>query len=355
MINNTTFAVGNRNKKSHPLLQKGVTLVEMLLVMVVISMIILMGIGYIQQRTFTMRMDKTTMQMQQILNASLAYWVAKGSWPPNLETLQSKGFLPPKPVKIMSPWGTEYFVMPGPTSTVPPLVYVFTTVKAGSSTTAAANIIAGSLPMGYATTDTGAPMNPPTKADPCPSDATSCQVVAIANVPGQNLNNANAVTYGGVYHNGACVPAPDCPLDYSTGKPMTPEIMVVPVSVSGVNSNCQGSSCPVPPTPDQPVYPISSFTAYVTTVEPSLQPKACQSDPGANDTCYQTSQGKDPFTKPGLLFWRACLSVTTENGPVSWGSDQTSANWGYYATVLAITRCSIPGEATGSSFNVWAP
>lgn len=353
------FAGVNKNKKGNQFLQKGVTLIEMLLVMVVISMIIMMSIGYVQQRNFTMRMNRTTAQMQQILNAGLAYWVANGKWPESLDSLQQSGFLPPKPAQIVSPWGTDYVVMQGPASAtvsvppLPPLLYVYTTVNAGSSTTAAANIIAGSLPMGYATTDTGSDSSPPLLANPCPLDATACQVVTIVNIPGQNLNNANAITYGGVYHNGACVPAPQCPVDYKTGKQMIPEIMVAPVSVSGVNSNCIESGCPIPPVANQPVYPISSFTAYVTTVEPNGGPQPCRSDPQTNTACYADSQGGPQL--PTGLYWRVCLSVTTENGPVSWGTDETPQNWGYYATVLAVTRCSIPNEETGSSFNVWAP
>src|SRR5258708_34066525 len=86
---------------------KGFTLVEMLLVATIISLIIYAGFSYFQQRTLQMTINRTSMQMQQILNAGLAYYVANSTWPvaavstaTNLSTLQGAGFLPNKTIMI---------------------------------------------------------------------------------------------------------------------------------------------------------------------------------------------------------------------------------------------------------------
>ena len=47
------------------------------------------------------------------------------------------------------------------------------------------------------------------------SSANTCEVVAAVNIPGQNLNNAGAVTFAGLYYHGGCVPVPQCPYRYS--------------------------------------------------------------------------------------------------------------------------------------------
>jgi len=69
----------------------GFTLIEMLLVLIIVSMIIYMGLGYLQQRTVQIRMDRTSLQMQQILNAGMAYYIANSTWPANLACLQGVG------------------------------------------------------------------------------------------------------------------------------------------------------------------------------------------------------------------------------------------------------------------------
>ena len=371
---------------------RGFTLIEMLLVLVIISAIILMSVGYLQQRTLATRVDRTATQMQQILNAAMSYYVVNGSWPPSLACLQGQGgtncagtvvYLPPT---MISPFGETYTVLPsassatgagGTTVTVSPLVYVYTSITsatASGSSVSAANIIAGKLPLSYTTATA-----PTSGTAPPPSDGTcvmsggggggggggpaTCYIVASVNIPGQNLNNATAVNYGGLYHNGACVPAPTCPVD-KNGQTMNPEIMVVPVSVSGVNDQPQPPGSGNTPV----VYPISSFSAYAQgdptsktgapiTVTGSSGPPVCKSDTGTNTICYSDMQNGTPITSG--KYWRVCLQVVTEKGPVSWGSDTTAgttnSSWGEYATILAITRCTPQSEPTGSGFNVWAP
>jgi prepilin-type N-terminal cleavage/methylation domain-containing protein len=306
--------------------EKGFTLIELLLVMVIISIIIYASIGYIQQKLQQMRIDRTSTQMQQILNAGLAYYVANGSWPTALTDLQGT-YLPPSSVKLVNPWGNSYQI-----SSTAQLFYVWTqtTTVTTSSASAAANVIAGTLPLAYTSPTAG---TPPPAGTSCTTQ-NSCYVVASVNIPGQNLNNARAVNFAGLYHHGACVPVPSCPVD-ANGNTMSPQIFVVPVSVSGLNDTNSGSPA------NQNVYPISSFTAYATS--PATNPNACTG--GTQVSCSPIN----PVA--GATYWRVCLQVVTEKGTVS---SNTSANWGQYVTLMAITRCAISNEPSGSGFTVYS-
>src|SRR5688572_16769733 len=85
----------------------GFTLIEILLVLVIASALLLMLIGYTTQKADELRRDYAALQMQQILNAALAYYVTKGSWPMAIagtqwqpldgtQLLQTSGYLPTK-------------------------------------------------------------------------------------------------------------------------------------------------------------------------------------------------------------------------------------------------------------------
>lgn len=359
---------GERMKKNKYKKLNGVTLVEMLLVLVIISMIILMSVGYLQQRTLAARIDRTATTMQQILNAALSYYVVNGTWPTSLACLQGVGGAPCTvqylPNQLASPFGQPYTLVPS-TGTPAPLVYVYTPITsatASGTSVSIANILAGKLPLSYTTATTiDANTNLPPNDNTCvvskggAGSPQTCYVVASVNIPGQNLNNATAVNYGGVYHNGACVPAPTCPVD-KNGQTMSPQILVVPVSVSGSTDQAN---------PDR-VYPISSFSAYALgdpnsatgapmTVTAASGPPACQTDTAnsPNTKCYSDMQGGTAISSG--QYWRVCLKVVTEKGDVNWGSDMSKSNWGQYATILAITRCTPQTESFGSGFNVWAP
>ncbi|MBV9576287.1 MAG: prepilin-type N-terminal cleavage/methylation domain-containing protein [Gammaproteobacteria bacterium] len=311
---------------------KGFTLIEMLLVLVVVSILIWSSVGYIQQRMQQARIDKTTAQMQQILNAGLSYYVANGSWPPTVSCLQGSGgggcsgstvYLP---TSITSPWSGGAYNVYSSTS----LFYVYTTVTTLTAVNSGniARIIAGSLPLAYVSAAV-----PPAAATSCGTGVTMCNVITSVNIPGQNINNARSVNFAGLYHHGACVPVPTCPVDAS-GNTMTPQVMVVPVSVSGVNDANTSN-----------VYPISSFTAYATG--PAANPPACASTGATQTACSAT------YTSS--TYWRACMQVVTEKGDVSvTNTGTTGANiWGSKVTLLAITRCAVNNEPSGSPFTIY--
>ena len=284
--------INMRNRSNNMTLQ-GFTLVEMLLVMVIVGILMFAGIRYIEQRTLQMRIDRTALQSQQILNAGLAYYVNNSTWPTNLACLYGNiaapcaiAYLPtPASGTMNNPWGQPYQV-----ANSNQLFYVYSSVTQNAKNTtigtaqSEASVIAGELPLSYTSVDTSS--TPPDPTQPCTS-AGACNVVAAVNIPGQNLNNADAVTFAGVYHHGGCVPVPVCPVD-PNGNNLIPQIMVVPLSVSGVNDASPNNSN---------VYPISSFTAYSTsnngnavppapTTPTDDQPPACDAAGSAVTTCY---------------------------------------------------------------------
>lgn len=309
------------NMKKH----KGFTLIEMMLVVGIISMLLYMGLGYMQQRTRAAIIDRTAIQMQQILNAGLSYYVNNGQWPADLATLQTDNYLP---AAMNGPYGSAYTAAVDVNN-----AGIFTVTLTLSQTIGNVNaigrILAGKLPLSNVATD----------------GAGDTIVTASVNIPGQNLANATSVNFAGLYHNGACVPVPDCPLD-DTGAPLEANIMVVPVSVSGM-SDANSTD----------VYPLTSINAFAQDavevtggIGVGTGPEPCPtntSNVGDPYQCYATSQGVDPIS--GGRYWRVCLAAMTSRGDVNW--DATS---GIYGTVMAITRCTMNNEDAGSSFDVFA-
>ena len=299
----------------------GATLVEMMMVATIIGLFFVMLVGYSTQRARQAAIDHASQQIQQILSASLSYYNANATWPTSLAAMQSPN-TPYIPTPMVSPWGTTYIVSP-----VAPIAPSTNSILFQVSTTlpvklkgrdAIGAVLAGTLPYGISTT------------------GANTTVTATVNLPGQIVNNAEAVNFAGMYHTGTCVPVPTCPPTDAAGNPMVAEIMAVPSSVSGTND-----PTPPPPIPPPNVYPLSSFTAYATS--PAADPDPC--DPasgGARDICTGTSSTN--------MFWRVCLRMITSKGLVV--LDAGSAE---YAVIMAMTRCSVPGEPAGDPFNVWGP
>lgn len=304
--------------------QRGVTLVEVLLVMVILSSFIVMGVGYMQQRATNLRIERTAMQMQQILNAGMSYYVNNGTWPTNMAALVAAGYFPKAPT---SPWGGVAYVVGKSNTNF--YVWVPLTMATPATAKAYATITAGKLPFGYVSNANG---TPPTEST---CSGATCYVVSYVNIPGQNLNNASAINFAGLYHHGGCVPVPSCPVD-KNGNTMTPSVFIVPVSVSGVNDAGEGSTN---------VYPISSFTGYATGGT-NASPPACTG--GSLSTCGVT--GTAPESNK---YWRACLDLITERGTLA-GEGSGASSWGQYVTVMAVTRCATANEPSGSPFTIYS-
>ena len=332
----------NKEIKSN---KKGFTLIEILLVLTIVSVIFGMAIVYLQQKTQAMRIDRGTLQMQQVLNAALAYYVAKGAWPVPAtgigttlyllnqnSLLATEGYIPiTTALPFKSPWGLTYQI--GATNSN---FYIFSSLVTyprmpEATMRAIGTQLSGRLPLSFTTTSTSIT---PTQPGNC-SGSGSCFVVASVTVPGQNLNQADAVRFANLYHHGGCVPVPECPFDPGSGARMKAEIIVVPVSVSGLND--------VDTSTPGNIYPISSFSAYATGNGTGANPPACSA--GAEQVAC------DPVGT-ATNYWRACLEVVTEKGLVK--SDPGNTAWGQYVTLLAVTRCAITNEPSGSPFTVYS-
>lgn len=375
---------------------KGFTLLELLLVLAISSSLVVLMLNYTTQKSDEMRRDKTVLQMQQILNAGLSYYVNNSSWPvtggcggptPSLVTaMLTPNYIPQTTPIMANSYGAQSYYLncmsTGAATNPPtPLFYVYTQIN----TPVNASIIAGRLPMAFATTLAGAQANPPTQDATCKNGALGpgcTNVVSFVNIPGQNLNNARSVNFAGTYSSGACVPAPNCPAG------MKAEIFVVPASVNGVfdDPNCAaGPSCPAN------TYPMSSFTAFAvgkSTTDPSAAsvgtmatgandptgatgpldcsvPAAPWNMPcvGASASAYSATSGANwgaaPTDPAGTLYWRVCLAVMTSKGPVVVNGVNTNDQEIWAAmkgSLVAFTRCA-PNNGSespsGTSFGVW--
>ncbi len=308
--------------------EDGFTLLEMMLVAVMVSWLIVMSISYVQQRTRAISIDRATAQMEQILNAGLSYYVNNGTWPTTdgaaAVNVSGLATLTPAylPAVIVSPWGTPYSV----SSTTTLFTVNVALPAAFANGRMIATVLAGRLPFGVATT---------------PASPAASSVASSINIPGANLNNSGAINFAGIYHNGACVPAPSCPAS-SGGSSFTPQIMVSPASVSGMSDPNSTN-----------LYPLESFSAYATAMADTgtvVGPNACGNS-ASNPTpdpapCLADSGGT---TVPDGNYWRVCLNVSTAKGDASWDST-TGSN----ATVMVLTRCGSSTENAGSDFTVFA-
>lgn len=343
------------NMKLHKSIKNGFTLLEMLLVLVIVSSLIAMFLNFTTKQFHQQQRDKTVVQMQQILNAALAYYVNYGSWPGGTDkSCTSSGDVlnatHPLLVNNYLPnatWTNAYaksFLTCVDTSTSGTNVFYVIDEINSANTATDAKIIAGMLPFGLTTTASsgggGGGSSVPMPTFPftqttCPAaggggggSSASCMVVSGVNPPGQSLNTARSVNFGSIYSSGQCVPYPACPAG------MTPQIYAVPVSVNGAfDSNSTN------------VYPISSYTAYATlSTPPNGTPPNCNAGDGFNDNCASVTGGVSGTGN----YWRVCLSVTTPRGRIMTSSMSDTANKG---SIMAITRCR-PGTSTATPPNV---
>jgi prepilin-type N-terminal cleavage/methylation domain-containing protein len=302
---------------------RGFTLIEMLLVLAILAGMMVMFLNYSTQKARETRRDLAVLQIQEILNAGLSFYVNNGYWPvsskkdcsdpqPNegILILTNNGYLPQGFGR--TPFGSTYKLTCNATSNRFSVETWFPNITE-------ATVVKGRLPLATILT---------------PADNS---VQASVNLPGQNLNNARAVNFANLYKHGACVPAPKCPAPN-----MVPQIMVIPVSVSGV---AEGYSAASPK-----INPISSFTAYAygapgALTQPALNGSsvALCNNPSQGAACVAGSGGSIDV---GTSYWRVCLRVQTPEGDTSNIDNRPDV-------ILAITRCAPPAEPSGSDFNVF--
>lgn len=337
---------------------KGFTLLEMMLVLGIMGGIIVLGINYSTRQVAQERRDKTAMQIQQILNAGLAYYTTNGRWPvpggtcnfasnatnnatapASLATLTASGYLP----SSISNNAFSYPYRVACDSVTGGVFYVITQFDSKAN----ALITGGEVPVAYLSDQYGNPSN------------TGLYVTSQVTTPGQDLNNARSVNFVGIYHHGACVPVPACPgYDAATAacatgtNCMTPQIMVAPASVSGVSTTNKVDA-----------YPITSFTAYAIGPGTASGLMSCpavvppDTTPSSRVTpCSWGASGipNGSQASPSGLYWRICLQVVTGQGVVSSTNTGSGGSaWGQFATMVVMTRCTPPKEPFGSDFTVF--
>jgi type II secretory pathway pseudopilin PulG len=344
----------------------GFTLLEVLLVLVIGTTILGLVLNYTTLTTDQFRRNKEAVQIQQILNAALAYYVQYGRWPGNTNgqwtcldsnhNLMSSNYVPAGKGASGIPgcsgstiWLSAYST-PFSTGwdTTTNNFYVITQIPTAKSAPTNSLVISGMLPLGVTATANGSA--PPVTAASCLATG-SCYVSSGVSPPGQSLNNARSINFAGIYHHGACVPAPTCPTNTS------PTVFVVPISVSGVSY--KGST---------DTYPISSFTAYAygaAGTPPGTAPVlgggstvASCATPSSGLACSASGPGS-AVTPAGAIstsisYWRVCMQVQTSQGLVSTTNTGAGAeSWGQYATVAAFTRCVPNNEPFGSDISVF--
>jgi len=319
---------------------QGFTLIETLLVMVIIAGFIYMGAGYMQQRTLSLRMDRTSAQIQQILSAGMAYYVANSSWPSSMSDLSS--YVP----TLVSPWGGAYGVYNNGNN-----MYVSVQIQRAqpNAIPRIAQTIVGTLPLAFTSTSGTATSNTACTV------GGNCFVIATVTLPDQSLSGANAVNFADLYHSGGCVPAPTCP---SSG--YTAQIIVTPAAVNAIYNAPTGTPCnPADTSGCNPDYiQISGFTAYASEATPNNQPYNCGTTTRA--VCNQSVNSAGTATaisSTTQTYWRVCLSITTSSGDIPYNSTAAVNNaWGQLAgTVMAITRCAPASDPTDSNLTVWEP
>lgn len=362
LVRNLMFGLSNEFARMKKFKNIGMTLIEMLLILAVASSILTMILTYSTEKMEELRRDRASLQMEQILNAALAYYVVYGQWPNDAvgnapASLQGTGtalssggaFLPA--TTLNNPWGNLYTIAQYPSNPDDTSSGYYTYVNSPTFSISTvmpnaleAQLVADRLPYGR-TSGTG-----------------NKTVTASVSIPGQNLNNARSVNFAQVYSSGACVPVPACPayitpsssFTSSSTQSMVPSIFVLPVQVNGTYY-----------APGTALSPIAGYTAYAigpgdVTTNGNTTLASCDGTISTNAPCYESSGTQIPTTKnPAGKYYRVCLAIQTHQGAVA----PTTNAWGVASgSVLAITRCVPPsgdpvttsGEQIGTQFNVWS-
>lgn len=278
--------------------QRGFTLLELLLVISLIAVMTMVGMSAYQLQMRNFNIDKTSLQMQQWLQAGMSYYVDCNAWPANTALLMGQQPLPstcgakagqliqylPAGSDTDGPWNSnKYVVVTAPSSEY---FEIQTTLKNLGSRKNAETIgqsIAARLPNAQAN---------------YAQLSQEENIVAQVNIPGQALDSSNLIIEG-IY--------------YLTTTNATP-IKTVPIP-----QNC-------------PVGLVPSVYASLGGLEPPVAP-----DSGSN-----------------VLFSNAAVScsVSGSNYNVTYSAVGGSENWvSNNANIMVMTVCEKPNMGNGSCLN----
>lgn len=173
----------------------GFTLIELLFVITIVSVLVSLGVAMMQQHNQQAKVKQTALQMQQLLQAGLAYYVDNKCWPivsvSGCKVNPPPDFIQYIPVNSnVNPWGNSY-------SFSAPFASIFQ-VQVNTPTTAIAQRIAGMLPNASVTT---CPM-PSGGVSPCvyaqttmPKEGADVYDIYVAAAGVVNDNNATTASF----------------------------------------------------------------------------------------------------------------------------------------------------------------
>lgn len=335
--------------------QSGFTLIEMLLFTVGLAVVLVAVIGYNISQTAQARREKAALQMQQIANAALSYYVNNGNWPlKNTQcnttyTEKIAGSADPA-YDATQPLVASLYIFPRNSAFGSPFIVWCDKnnsnafyISISSSNASDVNVLTGM----FANTTT-----------------SGLSTVMKVDVPGQNVYNARGVNAGSIYHSGACVPTPVCP------NGMSPQIVIVTSAVNGVANPPAHCTNPKDYTTCAFItYPVSSYNAYVLGGQSGSS--AATLTACTNNTIEPCAQDiNNAAVQSGVNYWRVCLQVATQNQGITIQPTNTmtpppagncatqdcSYAWGQaMGNIVAFTRCQPAAENSGANFTVWQP
>lgn len=92
--------------------KKAFTIIEMLLVIAILGVLAMLGLRYIAKQSEQNKVSKASLQVQQFLQAGLAYQAEKGAWPICSDNTPTGDFMTnyvPNMTENLNPWGTDSY------------------------------------------------------------------------------------------------------------------------------------------------------------------------------------------------------------------------------------------------------
>jgi hypothetical protein len=278
-----------------------------------------MALRALQTKTKDMRIDQTAQQVQQIMQASVAYYVDNGQWPgansidpldfneDGIAELIQNNYLPEQTngsTEFKNSLGNAYetSILLTPDNQGNSTKGLFQ-ISSNMNIPAYANTLKGLLPLSKISTD------------------DNNTVITSVTIPGYNYNNAQSIKNAGIYNYGDCVPEPQCPDD------MKPRAFMSPAGIVGLAGTDTSVS-----------YNLQSFLALAYGDDPNK-------DNNPTTTPAQCPIQIGPKTCPEKS-WRACLKGTTERGAISATIDSKGQG---SIQIMAVTQCVFKSSNTPNS------
>lgn len=306
---------------------KGFTLLEMLLVILVMTAIAFFAIRMQEQKMKEIRVNHAAAQINQIFAAATSYYIDNGDWPyknkstpqdqdeaDNITLLTDDHYLPKSWLAdgadtLMSPFGSPYVLGPQGSKGAVDSKQAMYSVSLDNLTQMQATALKAKLPMSYIK-----------QAD---DGKDKYKLTAFVSIPSYDYNHAADLSDVGVYHPGDCIPKPTyaCP----RGMKAATFVTVEQAYGFGQGTNQQSGT----------VYPITGISAYAQSGD-----LLCPDMPTGGSYVGNDQQSHQINPPCGDDEDRVCIRLTTTNGAVDFSKFTKS----YAQTIgvtylLAMTKC----------------